>query len=78
MRQTQQSGERAIQQDLSRGGSFNQGVGNAPRVIGIVLPEYRADLRCAGRHIGEHDDDIARVQCGVGLECREQLIVQHL
>ena len=69
--------QRLHQGRLARRGVGHR-VGNVARLAAREAAKHRMDMGRKGLHVGHHDHHIAGMQRGVGLEPRQQAVVQHL
>ena len=53
-----------------------QGEGNMAAMTGGVTAEHRLDVRCVGVDVRHHHHHVSRSQAGIGVEGRQQLVVQ--
>ncbi len=54
-----------------------KGEGDKAWVGSFQLTEHGANMRCVAVNVGDHDDDVARAQLGIGAEPLEQLVVEN-
>ena len=76
--QRQQPLQRAEQRVVPTLRAVDQVKGDVARIAGCGLAEHRLHMGRIRRHVGHHDDDVARLQRRVAREGVEQLVVQRL